>query len=282
MPADALRGQPFTKMHGLGNDFVVLDGVGNAVALDSAAARGLADRRRGVGCDQVLVVEPASDAGADFAMRVFNSDGSEVEHCGNGARCVARWLRDTGLATGDRVTLSTAGTTLTTRLHANRRVSIAMGEPDFSPAAIPLEADAAADSHDIVVAGEPHAVGAVSMGNPHAVLRYPDADAAPLQRLGPLIEHHGRFPSGANVGFMTVRDRGGVRLRVWERGAGETAACGTAACAAVAVGRRCGLLDERVTVALDGGELVIEWAGPDNPLWMTGPTATVFHGTIAP
>jgi len=280
MVPEALRGRSFAKMHGLGNDFVVLDGLGAPLLLDAGQARWLADRRRGIGCDQVLLVDPADAAGADFRMRIFNSDGTEVEQCGNGARCVARWLSDAGLASADRLTLETAGGLVRTGLVGGDRVSVDMGEPEFRPEAIPFDAPAAAEGYPLAVAGEHHEIGAVSIGNPHAVLRYPDAEQAPLRRLGPMIEHHGRFPRGANVGFMAIQSRDTIRLRVWERGAGETAACGTAACAAVAVGRRCGLLDARVTVHLDGGELVIDWTGPDNPLWMTGPTALVFHGTL--
>lgn len=282
MVPEPLRGRAFAKMHGLGNDFVVLDGVRVPVALDAAQAEWLADRRWGVGCDQVLLVESADAARADFRMRIFNSDGTEVEQCGNGARCVARWLSDTRLVSTDRLTLETAGGLVRTELVGSDRVSVDMGEPDFRPEVIPFDAPAPAEGYPLAVAGEHHDIGAVSIGNPHAVLRYPDADQAPLRRLGPMIEHHARFPRGANVGFMAIQARDTIRLRVWERGAGETAACGTAACAAVVVGRRCGLLDAGVTVRLDGGELVIDWAGPDNPLWMTGPTALVFHGTLAP
>lgn len=282
MVPEALRGRSFAKMHGLGNDFVILDGVRAPLALDSGEARWLADRRRGVGCDQVLMVEASDDTRADFRFRIFNSDGTEVEQCGNGARCVARWLRDVELTRSERLTLATAGGLVRTAPAGGDRVSVDMGEPDFRPAAIPFDAPAPAESYPLEVAGEHQAIGAVSIGNPHAVLRYPDAEQAPLQRLGPMIERHGRFPRGANVGFMSIASRDAIRLRVWERGAGETAACGTAACAAVAVGRRCGALDASVTVHLDGGALVIDWTGPDNPLWLTGPTALVFHGTLAP
>ncbi|MEF8834360.1 MAG: diaminopimelate epimerase [Halofilum sp. (in: g-proteobacteria)] len=270
----------FTKMHGLGNDFVVLDGVSAAVRVDTALLRFLGDRYRGVGCDQILLVEPAGDAG-DFTYRIFNADGGEVEQCGNGARCVARFVRDRGLSDADRITFSTLGGLIHTRLLADGRVAVDMGVPRFEPAEIPFEAPVRADAYPLEAGGETHEIGAVSMGNPHAVLRVEDLVAAPVRELGPVIEHHERFPRRANVGFMRVIDRERIALRVWERGAGETAACGTGACGAVAVGRLRGWLDERVTVALPGGELVIDWAGADNPLWMTGVAQTAFHGEIA-
>jgi diaminopimelate epimerase len=270
----------FTKMHGLGNDFVVLDGVSAAVRVDTALLRFLGDRHRGVGCDQILLVEPAGDAG-DFTYRIFNGDGGEVEQCGNGARCVARFVRDRGLSDADRITFSTLGGLIHTRLLADGRVAVDMGVPRFEPADIPFEAPARAETYPLDAGGETHEIGAASMGNPHAVLRVDDLVAAPVRELGPVIEHHERFPRRANVGFMRVIDRERIALRVWERGAGETAACGTGACAAVAVGRLRGWLDERVVVALPGGELVIDWAGADNPLWMTGTAETAFHGEIA-
>jgi diaminopimelate epimerase len=267
----------FTKMHGLGNDFVVLDGVSAAVRVDTALLRFLGDRHRGVGCDQILLVEPAGEAG-DFTYRIFNGDGGEVEQCGNGARCVARFVRDRGLSDADRITFSTLGGLIHTRFLADGRVAVDMGVPRFEPADIPFEAPARAETYPLDAGGETHEIGAASMGNPHAVLRVDDLVAAPVRELGPVIEHHERFPRRANVGFMRVIDRERIALRVWERGAGETAACGTGACAAVAVGRLRGWLDERVVVALPGGELVIDWAGADNPLWMTGTAETAFHG----
>jgi|AntRauTorcE11898_2_1112593.scaffolds.fasta_scaffold02061_2 diaminopimelate epimerase len=270
----------FTKMHGLGNDFVVLDGVSAAVRVDTALLRFLGDRHRGVGCDQILLVEPAGEAG-DFTYRIFNGDGGEVEQCGNGARCVARFVRDRGLSDADRITFSTLGGLIHTRFLADGRVAVDMGVPRFEPADIPFEAPARAETYPLDAGGETHEIGAASMGNPHAVLRVDDLVAAPVRELGPVIEHHERFPRRANVGFMRVIDRERIALRVWERGAGETAACGTGACAAVAVGRLRGWLDERVVVALPGGELVIDWAGADNPLWMTGTAETAFHGEIA-
>lgn len=271
----------FTKMHGLGNDFVVVDATRAPVELDAAAVRRIADRHRGVGCDQLLLIEAPPDDAADFGYRVFNADGGEVEQCGNGARCVARYLRDQGLAAADELTLATAGGPIRARLLDDDRVAVDMGPPHFAPGDIPFEAEAEAQRYTLDVEGRDHDIGAVSMGNPHAVLHHDDVDDAPVTTLGPLIEQHPRFPRRANVGFMQVVDRERIRLRVWERGVGETAACGTGACAAVAVGRRQGLLDARVSVALAGGELVIEWGGADNPVWMTGPAEAVFQGTLA-
>ncbi|MDZ7748207.1 MAG: diaminopimelate epimerase [Halofilum sp. (in: g-proteobacteria)] len=274
-------GLAFTKMHGLGNDFVVIDATRAPLELDAATVRHIADRHRGVGCDQLLLVEASGDADTDFGYRVYNADGGEVEQCGNGVRCVARYLRDRGLVHGDELTLASAGGPVRARLCDDGRVAVDMGPPHFAPAAIPFTAAAEADAYALEVEGRDHTIGAVSMGNPHAVLRDDDLDTAPVTTLGPLIEYHERFPRRANVGFMQVRDRAHVRLRVWERGVGETSACGTGACAAVAVGRRQGLLDARVRVELAGGELVIEWGGADNPVWMTGAAETVFEGTLA-
>jgi len=273
-------GIAFTKMHGLGNDFVVIDGVRVPVELAADEVRRVADRRTGVGCDQVLVIEPARD-GADFGYRIFNADGGEVEQCGNGARCVAQFVREHGLTTADRVTFATRGGMIRTERLADDRIAVDMGVPRFDPAEVPFAADRAADRHDLDVDGVVWRVGTVSMGNPHAVLLVDDAGRAPVTTLGPAIERHPRFPQRANVGFVQVHTPAHIRLRVWERGAGETLACGTGACAAVAVGRRQGLLGESVTVDLAGGALVIDWAGGDNPLWMTGPATTVFEGTLA-
>lgn len=270
----------FTKMHGLGNDFVVIDGVRQSPALDPEFVRRIADRRQGVGCDQLLLVEPSRD-GADFGYRIFNADGGEVEQCGNGARCVARFVREQGLSDADGLTFATRGGPIRAELLADGRVAVDMGTPRFDPAMIPFEADAAAEVHELEVGDGVCRISAVSMGNPHAVLEVDDVASAPVTELGPLIEHHPRFPRRANVGFVQILDRDRVRLRVWERGVGETAACGTGACAAVAAGHRRNRLDDAVTVALNGGELVIDWAGGDNHLWMTGPATTVFEGTLA-
>ncbi len=269
----------FTKMHGLGNDFVVLDGVAARVAPDAGLIRLLGDRRRGVGCDQVLLVEPGR-GDADFGFRIFNADGGEVEQCGNGARCVARFVRDRGLTERERITFDTLGGAIHTCIEADGRVAVDMGAPRFEPAAIPFEAPRRRRHYALEAGGATRDIGAVSMGNPHAVLTVDDTRAAPVSKLGPEIECHPRFPRRANVGFMQVVTRDRIVLRVWERGVGETAACGTGACAAVAVGRDRGWLAPRVTAGLPGGELVIEWTGADNPLWMTGAAETAYQGTL--
>ncbi len=270
----------FTKMHGLGNDFVVIDGVSGRVWLDPGTLSLLADRHRGVGCDQVLLIEPAQGEG-DFRYRIFNADGAEVEQCGNGARCVARFVRDRGLTDADRISFETLGGMIHTQALSDDRVAVDMGVPCFEPSEIPFDAPERADCYSLEAGGSTWEFGAVSMGNPHAVLRVDDVARAPVRELGPEIEHHPRFPRRTNVGFMRVLDRRRIALRVWERGAGETAACGTGACGAVAVGRQRGWLDASVTVALPGGELVIDWVGADNPLWMTGAAETAYYGTLA-
>ena len=271
----------FTKMQGLGNDFVVFDGVRQGVTLSAEQCRFLADRRFGIGCDQILLVEPPRLAGTDFHYRIFNADGSEVEQCGNGARCFARFVRDQGLTDQTEIPVGTAAGPIRLFLEADGQVRVNMGAPRFAPERLPFLAAAEADSYDLEVDGQTLRIGAVSLGNPHAVLRVPDLDQAPVARLGPLIERHPRFPKRVNAGFMQILDPGHIRLRVFERGAGETLACGTGACAAVAVGRRLGLLDVAVGVSLPGGDLRITWAGGTEPLWMTGPAVSVFSGEIA-
>lgn len=270
----------FTKMQGLGNDFVVIDGVTQPVSLDAARVRQIADRRYGVGCDQVLLAEPATRPDADFRYRIWNADGGEVEHCGNGVRCLARFLIDQGLAGAGLLTLETvAGLTRVTP-GAEGLMQVDMGVPVLDPAAIPFEAKAPATQYPLTVEGETLDMGVVSMGNPHAVLVVPDLATAPVERLGPVLEHHPAFPNRVNVGFMQIIDPGHIRLRVYERGVGETLACGTGACAAVVVGRLNGWLAETVTVDLTGGPLVIHWPGKDHPLWMTGPAVAVFEGRL--
>lgn len=271
----------FTKMHGLGNDFVVIDAVRQSLAPNPEQVRYLADRRFGIGCDQLLLVEAAQSAQADFRYRIFNADGGEAEQCGNGARCFARFVRDQGLSDKDRISVETQSGLIELRLEANGQVSVDMGEPRFEPDAIPFDAPQGTAHYALDVNGETVEIGAVSMGNPHAVIDVNDVDDAPLERLGPWIESHPRFPQRVNVGFMQILDRGHIRLRVFERGAGETLACGSGACAAVAVGIDQGLLDERVDVALPGGHLVVSWAGAGHPVLMTGPATTVFEGRIA-
>ncbi len=270
----------FTKMHGLGNDFVVIDATRHPFAPTEAQCRFLADRRFGVGCDQLLLVEPPKEAGSDFFYRIFNADGSEVGQCGNGARCFARFVHEKGLTAKRAIDVGTRSGRILLHLEANDQVRVNMGPPRFEPAQVPFLADRRALSYPLEVEGDSYDIGAVSMGNPHAVLRVEDVATAPVHQLGPRIERHVRFPERVNAGFMQVEARDRIRLRVWERGAGETLACGTGACAAAVVGMAQGLLDERVVVALPGGELSIQWSGGDAPVWMTGPAATVFEGEI--
>jgi diaminopimelate epimerase len=268
----------FTKMHGLGNDFVVLDGIRQNVALAPEQLRLLADRRLGVGCDQILVVERPTRPDADFRYRIFNADGGEVEQCGNGARCFVKFVTDHGYTAARRIRVETAGGMITPEIVAGGEVTVDMGVPRFEPAAIPFGADADAVIHSLDVDGAIVAITVVSMGNPHAVQVVADVDHAPVTTQGPRIEVHPRFPQRVNAGYMQVVDRATIRLRVWERGAGETPACGTGACAAVVAGIRRGLLDPTVRVQTRGGWLAIAWPGPGAPVAMTGPAATVFEG----
>jgi diaminopimelate epimerase len=270
----------FSKMHGLGNDFVVFDAISQRVRLTPEQVRAIARRRFGVGCDQVLLVEPATLSGVDFAYRIYNADGGEVEQCGNGARCFARFVRDRGLTEKDRITVETRSGIIHLQVEADGQVTVNMGTPLLAPGDIPFAAEVQAPAYLLDASGATVEIGAVSMGNPHAVLRVEDAALAPLPSLGALIESHPRFPRRVNVGFMEVVDRGHIRLRVYERGVGETLACGTGACAAVVVGRLRDWLQERVTVDLPGGSLTISWGGGDAPVSMTGPAAHVFEGQI--
>ena len=281
----------FTKMQGAGNDFVVLDETRQRLNLTPAQYRQLADRHFGVGADQILSVRPAPAPGVDFEYLIHNADGGQVEQCGNGARCFARYVADKGLAQGERIRVQTLSGVIEPRLNADGRVTVDMGAPVFELAAVPFDAaglsphregqwqkwhlalEAEAES-DIV------GVAVLSMGNPHAVQEVADVEQAPVQTQGPAIEHHPRFPRRVNAGFMQVLDRGRIKLRVWERGAGETLACGTGACAAVVAGIRLGRLNARVDVQTRGGLLTIEWAGGDAPVYMTGPAVTVFEGEI--
>jgi diaminopimelate epimerase len=269
----------FTKMQGLGNDFVLIDALRSPVKLTGELARRLADRRFGVGCDQVLLLEPPVDGRADVRFRIFNADGGEVGQCGNGARCVARYLQRSGRARGDTVCAETGGGLVTLHLERDGQVRAEMGVPRFEPEAIPLRL-AAAERYTLDVDGVEVAFSALSMGNPHAVVRVADVEAAPVATLGPGLQRHPAFPESVNVGFMQILDRGHIRLRVYERGAGETLACGTGACAAVVAGWRGGELDGEVDVALRGGHLRVEWAGTGQAVWMTGPAEFVFEGRI--
>lgn len=270
----------FTKMHGLGNDFVVIDALSQSVALTPDQLRFIADRHLGIGCDQILLVEAPTIPDIDFCYRIFNADGGEVEQCGNGVRCFARFVLDKRLTTRHEISVETQAGIIGTEVEANGAITVNMGVPQFSPAKIPFIADIQAPAYTLEVAGQPISIGAVSMGNPHAVMQVDNIDTAPVATLGPQIEQHARFPRRVNAGFMQIMDRSHIRLRVYERGAGETRACGTGACAAVAVGRQQGLLDETVTVDLPGGTLLVRWAGEGSPVWMTGPAVSVFEGKI--
>ncbi len=272
----------FSKMHGLGNDFVVLDGVRQQVALDAHTVRRLADRHTGIGCDQLLLVEPPPDPAFDFGYRIFNADGGEVEQCGNGARCFARFVHDQGLSDKATLRVATRAGALELRLEADGQVTVDMGVPEFEPARIPFTAAERATSYRLATELGEVTFGAVALGNPHAVLQVDDPDTAPVATLGPLLESHPSFPRRVNVGFLGIVDRGHARLRVFERGVGETRACGSGACAAVVVGRQLGLLDARVGVDLTGGRLVISWLGEGEPVMMTGPATHVFEGVIDP
>jgi diaminopimelate epimerase len=270
----------FTKMQGAGNDFVVLDGVSQRLALSPAQLRRLADRHFGVGCDQILLVEPPRATGTDFRYRIFNADGGEVEQCGNGARCFVRFVRERGLTAKSEIRVETAAGIIAPKMEADGEVTVNMGAPVFEAKRIPFVTGSDALVQPLEVDGATLQISAVSMGNPHAVQLVADVDAAPVTTQGPLIERHPRFPQRVNAGFMQVVDRSHIRLRVYERGTGETLACGTGACAAVAAGIRRGLLDARVSVSTRGGNLTIRWEGGDNPVLMTGPAVTVFDGEI--
>ena len=270
----------FTKMHGLGNDFVVLDAVTQSIDLSPAQARRLADRHFGIGCDQILVVERATRPDADFRYRIFNADGGEVEQCGNGARCFVRFAHEKGLTAKRAIRVETKAGLIAPRLEDDGLVTVDMGVPRFEPSHVPFVTGSDALVQPLRVGDAEVEITALSMGNPHAVQVVANVDAAPVAGQGPLIENHPRFPQRVNAGFMEVVDRHAIRLRVWERGAGETLACGTGACAAAAAGIARGLLDSPVRVSMRGGELVIAWAGPGQPVRMTGPAVTVFEGEI--
>ena len=270
----------FTKMQGLGNDFVVFDGVSQAVALTPELCRRIADRHFGVGCDQILLVEKPTREDVDFRYRIFNADGGEVEQCGNGARCFVRFVHDHGLTAKTTIRVETASGVIEPRLLASGLVTVDMGAPRFAPADIPFVAEAEALTYPLKVGQHVVDIAVVSMGNPHAVLKVNDLDSAPVDILGAAIESHQRFPQRVNAGFMQVLTAHDIRLRVYERGAGETLACGTGACAAAVAGIRQDWLKSPVSVHTRGGDLVIEWAGPGQPVYMTGPAETVFEGEI--
>ena len=270
----------FTKMHGLGNDFVVIDAVRQAISLSTEQVRTIADRRFGVGCDQVLLVEPARTPDTQFFYRIFNADGGEVEQCGNGARCFARFVREQGLTDTDQIDVGTAAGAIRLLIESDQKVRVNMGPPAFQPNEIPFDAPRRAASYPLEIDGTALEIGALSMGNPHAIVLVDDVDQAPVATLGPLIEAHSRFPQHVNAGFLEIVSRTRVNLRVFERGVGETLACGTGACAAVVYGRLLGRLDERVEVHLPGGALVVSWRNEYEPVWMIGPAESVFEGKI--
>jgi len=267
-------------MHGLGNDFVVLDAVNQAIDLTPARARFLADRHFGVGCDQILVVEKSQRPDADFRYRIFNADGGEVEQCGNGARCFVRFVHDKGLTAKRAIRVETKGGLIEPRLEDDGLVTVDMGVPRFEPSHVPFVTGSDALVQPLQLDGAGVDITALSMGNPHAVQAVANVDTAPVAEQGPLIENHPRFPQRVNAGFMQVVDRHAIRLRVYERGAGETLACGSGACAAVVAGIARGLLDSPVRVSMRGGELTIAWGGPGQPVRMTGPAVTVFDSEI--
>jgi diaminopimelate epimerase len=272
----------FTKMQGLGNDFVVFDAPQAAAgaSLDPDMVRALADRHTGVGFDQALMLEAPRDPAHRASYRIFNSDGGEVEQCGNGARCIAALLHSRAPALGRELSMESPGGIVHARVQHDGLVSVDMGVPNFDPRSLPMDAPAEATSYSLDIEGETVDYGAVSMGNPHAVLRVSDVKSAPVEQLGPRIERHRRFPRRTNVGFMQIVDRRRIGLRVFERGVGETLACGTGACAAAAVGRVQGLLEADVWVDLPGGTAHVSWPGSGEPLWLTGPATTVFTGSI--
>jgi diaminopimelate epimerase len=270
----------FTKMHGLGNDFMVLDLVTQHAHVQPKHVRQWGDRHTGVGFDQLLIVEPPSRPDVDFRYRIFNADGSEVEQCGNGARCFARFVIDKRLTAKKRIRVETKNSVIELNVRSDGQITVDMGAPRLEPAEIPFVAPEAALAYEVEVGGQTVELAAVSMGNPHGVLRVADVDTAPVHQLGAQLETHPRFPQKANIGFLQIVDAHHARLRVWERGCGETQACGTGACAAAVAGIRQGWLESPVQISLPGGSLSIEWAGPGAPVLMTGPALRVFEGQV--
>ncbi len=270
----------FTKMHGLGNDFVLIDCITQVVSIGLEQIRYLADRHFGIGCDQVLLAKVSDRPEADFRYSIFNADGSEAEQCGNGARCFASFVRNHGLIDRDTIRVITAGGLLELHIKQNGQVTVDMGQPKLEPADIPFLADKISEGYTVSVDGTYMEVSVVSMGNPHAILIVDDVNRVQVAKLGPLLEQHSYFPKRTNVGFMQVVTPDHIRLRVFERGVGETMACGSGACAAVVAGRLRGILQPEVSVELVGGELDIHWVGEGNPVTMTGPVTTVFEGKI--
>lgn len=270
----------FTKMHGLGNDFMVVDAISQPFRLGAEKIRELASRNFGIGFDQLLVVEPPGLPDVDFRYRIFNSDGSEVEQCGNGARCFARFVRDQRLTNKKVIRVQTAKGVIELRVGKGGLITVDMGVPELNPPAIPFAADRRKQVYTVEVGDETVELSAISMGNPHGVLIVDDVDTAPVAELGPRLESHPRFPARANIGFLQILDRGRIRLRVFERGAGETLACGSGACAAVVAARLRGLIDARVDVELRGGHMIVEWQGEGSPVMMEGSATSVFEGQV--
>ncbi|MGB0459314.1 MAG: diaminopimelate epimerase [Porticoccaceae bacterium] len=270
----------FTKMHGLGNDFVVIDAVRQHVNLTTNHIKKLADRNLGIGCDQVLLIEPPSDKNIDFNYRIFNCDGSEVEQCGNGARCMGRYIADQQLSGKKTVLLQTKNRVMEVTTKAKNLVTANMGEPTFTPEAIPFVAEQQQKTYSIKIDTQTYEISVLSVGNPHAVLRVDDINNAAVNEIGPLIQAHSHFPESVNVGFMQIIDRHNIKLRVYERGVGETQACGSGACAAAVAAIQQNLVDTSVKLELLGGSLSVEWLGDNQPILMTGPAETVFHGKI--
>jgi diaminopimelate epimerase len=273
----------FTKMHGLGNDFMVVDLISQPVTLNPELIMKLSDRRFGIGFDQLLTVRPPEKPNSDFRYTIYNADGSEAEQCGNGARCLLHFVRDEGLTTKSTIRLETSNANISCKLEKNGNITVDMGKPALQPGQVPFVADSVQTSYDLSL--EPQypdifSISALNVGNPHAVLTVPAVDSAPVLRVGPLIERHPRFPEGVNVGFMEIVSRKQIRLRVFERGVGETKACGTGACAAVVAGRLQGVLDNTVDVQLTGGHLSVTWGGNNETIKMTGPTCKVYEGRL--
>ena len=270
----------FAKMHGLGNDFMVVDLISQRVHLTSEQIRKLGDRNTGVGFDQLLLVETPQSPDVDFRYRIFNANGEEVEHCGNGARCFARFVHDQRLTGKRSIAVQTCNGRIVLNMDSEQGVTVDMGEPVLTPKEVPFDAPTQENTYALEHNGETYNIGEVSMGNPHAVLLVDDVNSAPVIELGSQLEQHPRFPKKANIGFMQIVDRKTIKLRVFERGVGETKACGTGACAAVVAGRQQGLLDDTITTHLTGGDLTIHWQGPSHRLMMTGPATHVYDGQI--
>jgi diaminopimelate epimerase len=270
----------FTKMHGLGNDFVVIDAVRQHINLTTEAIKKMADRNVGIGCDQVLILEPPADKNSDFNYRIFNCDGTEVEQCGNGARCMGRYIADQQLSGKQTVLLQTKNRVMEVSIKPKNLVTANMGAPIFTPAEIPFISDQEEKLYPIETDTERYEIAAVSVGNPHAVIQVEDVDSTAVSNIGPQIQAHNQFPESVNVGFMQIIDRQTIKLRVYERGVGETQACGSGACAAAVAAIQQDLVVSKVNLKLLGGELCIEWQGEDKPILMTGPATTVFHGKI--